>query len=200
MDKQVLFSDELKDWLKSSKPKTLAGLDEVFGERSFAIAFLGLMSLPALPIPTGGISHVFEAIVMILALELIAGRRTIWLPASWKRLKLNKTIEKKAVPFLIRRIKWMERYAKPRLSGLLFSRLFRSLTGLVVLFLTLLAFFAPPFSGLDTLPSLGVVIISLSLIIGDAALFLAGLLTAAVGAGLVLGIGLAGKSLIEAIF
>src|SRR3990167_2163409 len=98
MDEPVLFSQELEDWLKSKKPKTLAGLDEVFGERSFAVIFLGLMSLPALPIPTGGITHVLELIVMILALELIAGRRNIWLPAKWKSYKLNKTVEAKAVP------------------------------------------------------------------------------------------------------
>lgn len=200
MQKPILFSEELENWLKGRTPKTLANLGKVFGERSFAIAFLGLMSIPALPIPTGGITHILELIVMLLSLELIAGRRSIWLPHKWQNLKLNKRIEQKGLPFLIRRIRWLERYSRPRMNSLVDQRAFRSLAGLIVLLLTLAAFLAPPFSGLDTLPSMAVVIISLALILGDFALFAAGLFVGAAGIGLVVGLGLAGKSLLKAIF
>jgi hypothetical protein len=39
-----------------------------------------LLGPSALPLPTGGATHVFEIIAMLLALELIAGRDQIWLP------------------------------------------------------------------------------------------------------------------------
>jgi len=58
----------------------LGSLIELFQERSFAILFVLLLGVPALPLPTGGATHVFEIIAMLLALELIAGRGEIWLP------------------------------------------------------------------------------------------------------------------------
>jgi hypothetical protein len=59
----------------------------------------------------------------------------------------------------------------------------------VVLVLTVFAFVAPPFTGLDTLPSLGVVLISLGVLLDDALLALIGLVVGAVGAVLVLFLG-----------
>ena len=81
-------SDELDRWLKSDGDKTLGSLVELFEEKSFAILFVLLLGVPALPLPTGGATHVFEIIAMLLALELIVGRQTIWLPKRWCELEL----------------------------------------------------------------------------------------------------------------
>jgi hypothetical protein len=51
-------SDELEHWLGSDQPKTLGNLIELFGPRSFALIFVLLMALPALPLSTGGATHV----------------------------------------------------------------------------------------------------------------------------------------------
>ena len=61
---------------------------ELFGERSFAILFILLLGVPALPLPTGGADDVFEIITVLLAAELIVGREEIWLPARWRSLEL----------------------------------------------------------------------------------------------------------------
>jgi hypothetical protein len=47
-------SDEFEQWLASDQPKTLGNITELFGPRSFALVFVLLMALPALPLPTGG--------------------------------------------------------------------------------------------------------------------------------------------------
>src|SRR3712207_9062289 len=73
-------SDELDAWLRGDGPKTLGGLTDVFGKRAFAIVFVVLLGVPALPAPTGGVTHVFEVVPVLLALELVAGRETVWLP------------------------------------------------------------------------------------------------------------------------
>ena len=184
-----LFSQELESWLKSRRPKTLAGLTNTFAEKSFAIAFLILMAIPALPLPTGGVTHVFELINMLLALELIAGRKEVWLPKKWRTQKLEHVLEKKTLPFLVSKIRWLEKYSRPRLHWLLDSRLMRSFIGIVVLVFTVFAFFAPPFSGLDTLPALGVVLIALSIILKDFAVLIGGLIIGVIGIGLVLALG-----------
>lgn len=183
------FSNQLEAWLKSDSPKTLANLGDVFGKKSFAITFLLLMSIPALPIPTGGITHIFEIITMLLALELVVGMQTIWLPEKWRHKKLGSTIQSKALPFIIKRVRWFEKFSRPRLSGLMVHRLIVSFIGLVVFGLTLTAFLSPPFSGLDTLPALGVVFISLGLILEDILGAIIGLIIGVAGVFLVIGLG-----------
>jgi hypothetical protein len=161
------FSEDLESWLASPGTKTLADLTEVFEEKSFAIALLLLMITAALPIPTGGITHLFELVTMLLALEMIVGRRTIWLPQRLLRRELGPATTTKAIPFIARRVRWFERFARRRLARVLEQRIILSWIGLVVLLFTVAAFVAPPFSGLDTLPALGVVVIALSLILED---------------------------------
>lgn len=70
------FTDELEHWLRGDDPKTLGSLAEVFAEKSFAVTILLLMFVPALPLPTGGVTHVFEGIAVVIAAQMVLGRRT----------------------------------------------------------------------------------------------------------------------------
>jgi hypothetical protein len=90
---------------------------------------------------------------------------------------------------LLRRIRWFERFSRPRASRLFEHRATRSVFGALVLGLTLSAFLAPPFSGLDTLPSLGVVIVGLGVLLRDLVLALVGALLGAIGVATILAIG-----------
>lgn len=51
------------------------------------------------------------------------------------------------------------------------------------------AFLAPPFSGLDTLPALGVVIMSLGVLLADFVLVATGTVIGALGVAAVIGLG-----------
>jgi hypothetical protein len=147
------------------------------------------MAVPALPLPTGGVTHVFEVIVMLVALQLLAGRRHVWLPERWKRRDISSTARGRFSERLLRTIRWLERHSRMRLEFLVANRVSRMIYGLVVLGLTLTAFLAPPFSGLDTLPALGVVVLSVAVLVGDSLLALAGLVIGAVGVVLVIVLG-----------
>ncbi len=151
--------------------------------------FLLLMVIPALPLPTGGITHVFEIIVMLLALELIAGRKSIWLPKKWRELNLPTKLQTSVLPSLLKLIRKIEKYSRPRLSRALSNSVSVRIIGLIIFVLTLFAFLAPPFSGLDTLPSLGVVIISMALIFEDLILSIVGIIVGITGVGLVIALG-----------
>jgi len=83
------LSDALARWLAGEGNKTLRGLVEMFEEKSFAILFVVLLGVPALPLPTGGATHVFEIVAVLLAVQLIAGRTRIWLPRRWRTLELG---------------------------------------------------------------------------------------------------------------
>jgi hypothetical protein len=183
------LSDRLEGWFQGPGPKTVGSLIELFGEKSFAVLFVLLLAIPALPLPTGGVTHVFELIAILLALELVAGRRHVWLPERWRRRELGPAAQKRFSEVLLRRIRWLERHSRPRLGFLLTHRLSNVVFGALVLVLTLTAFLAPPFTGLDTLPSLGVVLLSLGVLLDDAVLALAGVVVGAVGALLVVILG-----------
>jgi hypothetical protein len=184
-------SQMLRDWLTKGHKKTLGDLTATFAEKSFAVIFLLLMALAALPLPTGGVTHIFEIINMLVCLEMIAGRKTLWLPERWSKINISKIIAGKAVKKLIGVIEWFERRSRRRLSGLLVRRLVLSLIGVIVLIFTVAAFVAPPFSGLDTLPSLGVVTIALGLILEDALMVLAGIVIGCGGIALEIAAGTA---------
>jgi hypothetical protein len=183
------LSDRLDGWFSGPGPKTVGSLIELFGEKSFAVLFVLLLALSALPLPTGGVTHVFELIAMLLALQLIVGRRHVWLPERWRQRELGSATQKRFRETFLRRLRWVERRSRPRLGFLLSQRPSNVGFGAVVLVLTVFAFVAPPFTGLDTLPSLGVVLISLGVLLDDALLALIGLVVGAVGAVLVLFLG-----------
>lgn len=192
------FANDLEKWLKSSEPKTLLGLSKVFEAKSFALIFLILMSVPALPLPTGGITHVFEIIVMALSLLFIIGRDDI--PSRWHHQKIPSVMQKRSLPFLLGRIRSLERISRPRLSKFIAHWLSTAIIGLIIFILTLVAFLAPPFSGLDTLPALGVVLISLGLILEDYIFILAGIIVGSLGVLLVVGLGTLVVNFIRSLF
>src|SRR5947209_16624707 len=160
-------SDELDRWLGSDGEKTLGSLIELFGEKSFAILFVLLLGVPALPLPTGRATHVFEIIAALLALELVVGRDQIWLPQRWRRLELGGDRQQRFLARLIRMIRRLERVSRPRLRFLFDHRLSNTVFGLLVIAGSAGAFFAPPFTGLDTLPALGGVLLSLAVLLKD---------------------------------
>jgi hypothetical protein len=181
-------SGQLERWLHHG-PRTLGSLVDLFGEKSFAVAFIVLMAVPALPLPTGGATHVLELITMLLALELVAGRRSIWLPERWKGVELGGAAGERFANALVTRIRFAERHSRPRLQRMLEHRASGRVFGLVVFMLAFAAFIAPPFSGLDTLPALGAVLVALGFLLEDILLAIAGIVVGILGAALVIAIG-----------
>jgi hypothetical protein len=91
---------------------TVGSLIERFGEKSFALVFVLLLGVPALPVPTGGITHVFEIVAMLLALRLVAGRDEIWLPRRWRRLDLPGPRQRRFLHALLTMIRRLERVSR----------------------------------------------------------------------------------------
>ena len=179
MTTEAPFSDQLETWLNTEGPKTIGDLGRVFSEKSFAVTILFLMFFPALPLPTGGITHVFEVMAALLAAEMMIGLKSIWLPARWNNRPLGAKTTEKAIPFMMRRIRWLERFSKPRAASLFHRRWCLRLLGVVFAGLAIAAAVAPPFSGLDTLPAIGAVFVALAIILEDVVA-----LTIGVGVGL----------------
>jgi hypothetical protein len=168
---------------------TVGSLIDTFGEKSFAALFVVLLGVPALPLPTGGVTHLFEAIALLLALQLLIGRRTVWLPQRWRNVPLTGPRSERFVDRLLRLIAWLERRSHPRGNFAFGSRLSNAVFGTLVFVGTAAAFVAPPFSMLDTLPALGVVLLSVGVLVEDVVLVGAGVAIGAGGVALVFALG-----------
>jgi hypothetical protein len=185
------FSSQLEAWLHTDEKKTVGALTDVFAEKAFAVTILFLMFFPALPLPTGGVTHVFEVLTVIIAAEMVLGVKRLWIPDRLRRRDLGSSVTGKAIPFMVRRIRSFERLSRPRWARVVSSRLFERLTGLVFIGLAIAAAVAPPFSGLDTLPALGAVVVALGLILTDIVVVVIGLLIGTGGVVLIITIGAA---------
>jgi hypothetical protein len=126
---------------------------------------------------------------MLLALELMVGRSEVWIPKRFQDRELKGLTGPKFSRALVKRIRWFEKFSKPRMAGLLENRVTNMAFGAAVFGLALTAFLSPPFSGLDTLPSLGVVVLSLGVLLGDIVIAAVGLGIGVLGLVVVIGLG-----------
>jgi len=163
-------SDQIERWLDASDDHTVGALLDLFEEKSFALLFIILLGVSALPLPTGGATHVFDVIAVLVAAQLVAGKDRISMPRRWCRVPLAGSKQQRFLKALLRLLRFLERSSRPRLRLLFDHRASNIVFGLTVITFTTGAFLAVPFSGLDTLPALGVVLVSVGVLLEDFAI------------------------------
>lgn len=131
---------------ETSKPLTYGDLVSQFGDQGLGIVAI-LFALPsALPISAiPGFSFIFGLPIVFVALHLIAGRHTLWLPKKISANTIDRTklvsVVKKCLPYLL----YVERFLKPRLP--FFSTpVMERVHGVVLLILSLLLLLPIPLS------------------------------------------------------
>lgn len=176
-----LLSKKLEDWVKTDYNPTLIEFDREFSEEGMALLILILIAPSALPVPTGGITHIFQILVVIVAIQILLARKTLWIPKKMHKIKLDGKFKTLVMPKLIKFIKKIE----PAKSEFQFktSNIGRleMASSILIILLTVSAFLAPPFSMLDTLPSIAVIFICLSLMSKAKKHFFIGILIGMVG-------------------
>nr|WP_111298206.1 exopolysaccharide biosynthesis protein [Paracoccus saliphilus] len=159
---------EVLDQLESSAQGdsiTVQDVVDKLGRKSFAslmLTFSLISTSPASAIP--GITAVVAMIVFILVLQMIIGRKSVWLPGFVMRRPLSTKKLCKGIGWLRKPIRFVERFLRPRLQFLLHRPWF-FLPLLLILGLTLFM----PF--MEIVPTSG------SMASAVIALFAAGLLT-----------------------
>jgi hypothetical protein len=133
---------------------------------------------------------------MLLALQLIANRDRVWLPRRWRAVELAGDAHARFITGLMRMVQWLERISRPRLRFLFEHRISNVVFGALVIGGSLGAFLAVPFTGLDTLSALGVVVLSLGVLLEDFGLVAAGTLVGLAGVALEV---LVGKAVVDAL-
>lgn len=149
-------------------PEGLIRIEDILklaGERSFGL-FLAILSFPsALPLPAPGYSTPFGVFIVLLALQLVAGRTTPWLP-KWV---LQTSVERKqfqkwaqaGIPWLQR----IEKIARPRWRQLCTTRLGQVWLGTWIGLMGISMIIPVP--GTNTLPAMGVFVTAFGLLEED---------------------------------
>jgi hypothetical protein len=189
MAPDVPFTDRLEAWLRQDGPKTLGDLREVFAEKLFATTILLLMFVPALPLPTGGVTHVLEVIAIVVAAQMVLGRQTLWLPDRWQGRELGALTTERAIPFMVRWVRRLEGISRQRGASLFQTSMHRRILGSIIIVFALGAALAPPFSGLDTLPAMGAAIVALAIILEDVVVLAIGTAVGLLGIALIVALG-----------
>lgn len=160
----------------------LSDLFELAKERIFGFLFI-ILSLPsALPVPAPGYSVPFGILLLLLAIQLIAGAKQPWLP---KRLAQHPIALTKVQGFLKAGLPWLRRIESithPRLTRICTSLLGRTVIGIAISLMAISM--CIPIPGTNTLPAIGVFVTGFGFQEDDGAVSLAGLVLCALGATL----------------
>lgn len=116
----ITFSDRLAH-LVSEFPADRVGvgaLVNALGRRSIGAVLLVLALPMALPVPTPGFSILFGVPLILVSVQMVLGRRTVWLPAAIAAKSVRRSdlfaLINRALPLLRR----LERVVHPRLACL----------------------------------------------------------------------------------
>ena len=116
------LSDLLDDLERSSTGDSIAVGDvvESLGDRSFAslmLIFSLISTSPASAIP--GLTTLVGATVFLMTAQMIAGRKSLWLPGVITRRRMSTLMLRTGIDWLRRPLRFVERFLKARLTFLL---------------------------------------------------------------------------------
>jgi hypothetical protein len=164
---------------KRDKTVTLNDILEIAEERIFGFLFL-ILSLPsALPVPAPGYSTPFGLLLLLLAVQLIVGRRTPWLPKKMANHPIELPLAQKFIKAGIPWLKRIEVLTRPRLSAVCTSLPGRVIIGIFIALMSISMMI--PIPGTNTLPAMGIFVTAFGLQEDDGAISLAGLTLCVMG-------------------
>jgi hypothetical protein len=163
---------------------TVRDIMAVLQDRAFAVLVV-LLGLPnCLPMPPP-IPLICGLLLALVAVQIVFGRPTPWLPRTLLNRSIAQTDIERAVGRAMPAFRRLERFSRPRMT-FLDTPLTMRLMGAVILILALGLLFAPPFVGQIPL-GLAVCLVGLGLVERDGLVVLGGLVIGSVGMTLSLG-------------
>ncbi|MFW0776540.1 MAG: exopolysaccharide biosynthesis protein [Rickettsiales bacterium] len=138
---------------------------KLLGDRTFCLAIL-VFSLPnSLPVPgIPGFSTITGLPIIFIAMQLLAGRSSIWLPKKVAQKTFTRRSAAKMLSKALPAVKWLEKFLRPRLVFVtspfgerLLGALFIILSGIIIL----------PIPGGNFLPGLSMSLIALGMLSRD---------------------------------
>ena len=150
---------------------TLQSLINRLEGRAFSVGII-LFALPnAIPLGIPGISSICAIPILFFAVQMIMGRKNVWLPHWLGKRTLSMAVLTKSVKMTRKPLVWLERFIRPRIVHLT-GKMAEKCTGLLIVVLAAIIFLPIPFG--NTPPSIGMIIVSMGLLAKDGVLVLGG--------------------------
>ncbi len=141
---------------------SIAQMMDAFGERAFGLLLI-LFCLPNL-IPTPGIGSLFGIPLLLLALQMAAGRAKPWLPRSIEAKTIQRSTLMRMVNAVEPRMRKIESVLKPRFTWLFSPTMDRAIGMFVALCAISIII---PLPGTNFPPAVAVILISLAVMEED---------------------------------
>ncbi|MCM1983389.1 exopolysaccharide biosynthesis protein [Lyngbya confervoides] len=157
----------------------LADLLSVAEERVFGLLFVILALPSALPIPAPGYSIPFGLALFILAVQLMLGWSTPWLP---HRLAKHPFSRQKAQGILRAGTPWLQKIeavTRPRMTYICKGRIGNLILGAAIALMAISMMI--PIPGTNTIPAMGIFVLGFGLLEDDGVMSLVGLAICTVG-------------------
>lgn len=155
---QPTLSQEIKVLLESlaHQPLTLAQVLAETSERGFSLV-IGLLVLPFLfPMPPG-FTTILGSACLLLALQMMLGRRSPWLPRRVAEFQFPSILARQVLNNLKRVTRLSERFVRPRMKRLAGSSHIWQINGACIAWLTLLLMSPIPMT--NPIPTVGILIL-----------------------------------------
>ena len=164
------------------------------GDRGPAAALL-LLTLPGLvPLPGVPAGMLFGSIIVLMSMQMMAGREALWLPGWLGRRRIGRGLLLACLDGARRPLARLERWMRPRWSTLAGVHMLRPLSPLVF-FMGLLIALPIPFG--NVAPALALIAVSLGVLTRDGVAVGAGVVMAGLSVLVCIGLAAAGLSLAQ---
>jgi len=158
---------------------TLKEILSLAGERTFGFLFVVLALPSALPIPAPGYSVPFGIVMLLLAVQLVAGRTRPWVPEKWKEKQFDLMAVQKVIKAGIPWLRRLEAISRPRMTYICASLPGRVIIGIAISLMSISMMI--PIPGTNTLPAMGIFVTGFGLLDDDGAISLGGLVLCVLG-------------------
>ena len=173
------LSEILGSVLDSSRPAgTFGDLVKELDQHGMAMVLI-VFSLPsALPIPAPGYSTILSIPLLLIGLRLVLGHDTVWLPERVQKREFNPASFQKVKPAMLKMVRTIERFIRPRLFTISSSTLVRALIGVIIIALGCSMLL--PIPGTNTAPAFGIFLLGFGLLERDGLAIAVGMLASLV--------------------
>lgn len=181
--KTSLIIEEIIESCEGEETVTLDEFLNKMGDKALAIAILvfALLALIGGAIP--GFSTITGVPILLIALQMMIGRRTIYLPKTIRNKAVSSRMVQGTLTKALPPLKALEKLLRPRILWLT-SPLCEKLIALVMVVLAVIL--SLPIPGGNFLPSMGIAILALAILERDGLLVIAATVMIALTAGIML--------------
>ncbi len=139
---------------------SIGEITDAVGEKGFGLLLI-VLSLPsALPVPAPGYSTPFGIVIALIALQMLLGRQTVWLPTRLQRIRIKPSLAHKMIGAASKFLRTIEHLIRPRQ---LWIRSRTGQSGLAIVILIMACLMMLPIPLTNTAPAMVIFLIGIGL-------------------------------------